>query len=192
MALRPTIQLCLTANCSTLSFTETTGVYNATTNPYGYGAPNITIGEAVNGTLIITAPDLTTYTFVWLILPSNNPDLSTIISLATLGGRTSVEDGFWNFQYTITDVYATPYVAQKGYYFYCQSECCVAKLLTKIDLDKMTECGKNTKILDDYTKAKVLLQSIKNAASCLNNTNYLKAKALLEKICKNSNCKTCN
>lgn len=190
MALRPTIQLCLTANCSTLSFTETTGVYDVTTNPYGYGAPNITIANAVSGSLYITAPDLTNYTIS--MPPSNNPNLSTTIVLATLGGRTSIEDGFWNFEYTITDVYAAQYVVEQGYYFYCQSECCVAKLLTKIDLDKMTECGKNTKILDDYTKAKVLLQSIKNAASCLNNTNYLKAKALLEKICKNSNCKTCN
>lgn len=190
MALRPTIQLCLTANCSTLSFTETTGVYNATTNLYGYGAPNITIADAISGSLVITAPDLTTYTIS--IPPSNNTDLSTTIVLATLGGRTSVEDGFWNFEYTITDVYTTQYVVEQGYYFYCQAECCVAKLLTKIDLDDCMCNKQNTKNLDDYTKAKVLLQSIKNAASCLNNTNYLKAKALLEKICRNSNCKTCN
>jgi len=97
MALKPTIQLCLTANCSTLSFTETTGVYNATTNPYGYGAPNTTIANAVSGSLVITTPDLVNYTIS--IPPSNNPNLSTTIVLANLGGRTSVEDGFWNFAY---------------------------------------------------------------------------------------------
>jgi len=190
MALRPTIQLCLTANCSTLSFTETTGVYNATTNPYGYGGPNTVITNAVSGSLIITTPDLSTYTIS--IPPSNNPDLSTTIVLANVGGRTSVEDGFWNFTYTVIDNLTYPYSTSKGYYFYCQSECCVAKLLTKIDLDDCMCNKQNTKNLDDYTKARTLLQSLKNAASCLNSANYLKAKALLEKICRNSNCKTCN
>jgi len=190
MALKPTIQLCLTANCSTLSFTETTGVYNATTNPYGYGAPNTTIANAVSGSLVITTPDLVNYTIS--IPPSNNPNLSTTIVLANLGGRTSVEDGFWNFAYTVTDVSANQFAVQQGYYFYCQAECCVAKLLTKIDLDDCMCNKQNTKDLDNYTKARTLLQSLKNAASCLNNVNYLKIKALLEKICRNSNCKTCN
>ena len=190
MALRPTIQLCLTANCSTLSFTETTGVYNVTTNPYGYGAPNTTIANAVSGSLYITTPDLGAYTIS--IPPSNNPDLSTTIVLANVGGRTFVEDGFWNFTYTVTDNLLNTYTTSIGYYFYCQSECCVAKLLTKIDLDDCMCNKQNTKNLDNYTKARTLLQSLKNAASCLNSANYLKTKALLEKICRNSNCKTCN
>jgi hypothetical protein len=192
MALSLDIKLCLDSGCDVLTFYETTGIYNVDTNEGGYGAPNPDANPATqDATIKITDPDGEEYTITLETFPTNNEDSGYELPLSSIGNRTSIEDGYWQFLYTVT-IAGTPYTATKSYFFYCESECCVAKLLAKIEPD---ECGcdeKNNKRIDNYTKARTYLASLKNAASCFNENNFNTIKELLAKLCRNADCKTCN
>lgn len=192
MALIPKIKLCLASNCTTLSFFETTGVYNATTNVGGYGAPNVETSDIDAAVLTVISPSDQTYTIdVFGDFPSDNDEFSIDIDLADLS-RTSIEDGYWQFIYTVTTNAAVEYTANTSYYFYCNAECCVSKLLNAIELEDCNCDNINTDRIKTYVKAKTFLASLKNAAKCFNETNFNKIKDILSKICRNSGCKTCN
>ena len=60
------IHLCQTNNCKTLKLSETTGVYDITSNPGGWdstGATNPSAGDATRVILTITTPANTAYIF---------------------------------------------------------------------------------------------------------------------------------
>jgi len=194
MALIPKIKLCLASNCSTLTFRETTGVYNATTNTGGYGTPNIDTTNIVSAVLSVVDPNGVTYTidlFATGDYPTTNTDLEYTIDLGDLN-RTSIEDGYWEFIYDLVDDQDDEYSGNVSYYFYCNTECCVSKLLNLIELDECMCNEANNDRLETYTRAKALLQSLKNAAGCFDTTKFNKIKTVLQKICRNSDCKTCN
>lgn len=193
MALIPKIKLCLASNCSDLTFYELTGVYNVTTNVGGYGSPNVTTASITSSILTIVAPDTARYAINMLSngYPTSNTELGFTIDLGDLS-RTSIEDGYWQFIYTLIDDSLNVYEVTTSYYFYCNSTCCVAKMLSSIELDDC-DCNKeNTKKINNYIKAKTFLESLKNAARCFNETNFDSIKTILDKICKNTGCKTCN
>mgnify|MGYP003341190035 CR=1 FL=1 len=154
MALEPKIKLCLAANCTGLTFYEETGDYNATTNPGGYGAPNPTLASVDHAELYIwPLYSLTNYvapTYTITITPSDNPDLGTSI-LTDL----NIQDGFWYFVYNLYDntdqVIAT---VEQGYYYYCNTECCVSKLLAAIDLDSCMCAKEHLKDIEKYNYLK--------------------------------------
>lgn len=193
MALTPTIQVCLNSACDTLTLTETTGVYNASTNTGGYGAPNITTSDVETVLLTVIAPDDTEYEIDLTAtdFPSSNDEFEYELDLADLGNRTSIEDGYWQFVYEVVDG-ATTYTATKNYMFYCESECCVAKLLAKVEPDECDCDTQNLKRIENYTKARTFLASLKNAASCFNLDKFDIIKGILTKLCRNADCKTCN
>ena len=193
MALIPKIRLCLANNCTDLTFYELTGVYNAITNIGGYGSPNKELNQIVSANLSIVSPDNTTYNIDMTNynFPSSNIDFNTIIDLSLLS-RTSIEDGYWQFIYTLVDNVSTTHVVTMGYYFYCNIECCVSKLLNKIALNDSLSSKLEINKINEYTKAKVFLESLKNAANCFNTANFNVIKSYLNKICSNSGCKTCN
>ena len=191
MALEPKIKLCLAANCTGLTFYEETGVYNAATNPGGYGAPNPTLASVDHAELLIwPLYSLTNYvapTYNLTITPSDNHDLGTSI-LSDL----NIQDGFWYFVYNLYDA-ADQLIAtvEQGYYYYCNTECCVSKLLSAIDLDSCMCTKEHLKDIEKYTRAKVLLESLKNAASCYNDSLFTKIKTALNSLCASVDCKSC-
>jgi hypothetical protein len=190
MALIPKIKLCLASNCSDLTLYEQTGVYNATTNPGGYGSPNPLISQATSATLVVLTPENATYTVA--ITPTDNPDLAKPINIATFGNATSIEDGYWYFTYTVYDSsLAVLGTYSIGYYFYCNAECCVNKLLANVPLDSCLCTPEYKKAYNQYVEAKVFLEALKNAANCFNTTEFNKIKTILTGLCRNSNCKTC-
>lgn len=58
MALIPTATLTVDTASEVLTLTDTTGAYNASTNPGGYGAPNPAIADNTGTLLTFTLPDL--------------------------------------------------------------------------------------------------------------------------------------
>lgn len=192
MALTPTITLCLNSGCTTLTLRETTGAYNASTNTGGYGAPNPEIAAVTAAVLTVTDPDGTEYEIDLFTegFPTDNEDFEYEIDLADLGDRESIEDGYWQFSYTVTS--GDDYTGTKNYFFYCNIECCVNRLLTLVEADECLCDEVNNKNIDNYIKAKTFLESLKNAANCYNETNFNRIKTLLDKLCRNSGCRTCN
>lgn len=191
MALKLKYNLCVTNNCKQLKFTEETGIYNATTNLTGYGTPNIEIADVVTAVLTIIGPNGISYDvdlFVTGLFPSNTNSIEYTIPLLDYGNPTIITDGQWYFNYTITTNMAETYNTSVYKYFYCNSECCVANMLPNTELCDCCESVNN----DKYITAWTFLQSLKNAAKCGDYTNFTTIKKIIDKLCKNNSCKTCN
>jgi len=198
MALIPNINLCVQSGCTELIFRETTGIYNVTTNPGGYGTPNPNADPAAADSvvLVITSPDGIEYTLDMAGLssfPNDNTEFEYSIPLSLIGDRTVIEDGYWQFTYTVT-FSAVSYSVTKSYFFYCNANCCVSKMLSAISLTDITDVNnsKNNKNIEKYIRVKTLLESIKGAANCGNETQFNKIITLINKFCRNTDCKTCN
>ena len=190
MALQLKFSTCVINGCTQIRFTETTGFYSIV-NTGGYGAPNMEVSDATSATLAITNTSGTTYT-IDLLATTLFPTIITSqyydIPVADIGSPTSITDGEWLFVYTVSDGVDT-YTASKYQYFYCNSECCVTEMLAAIDLS--CDCCKETTDYKNYILAWTQLQSLKKAAACGDSTNFTAIKKIVDKLCKNSSCKTC-
>lgn len=186
MALELNFSICQINSCVDLEFTETTGTYS-TSNPGGYGAPNIALGDVLTAVLTSTSPSGIVYTtnLFTLGFPSSNLSYSTDITLT----GSSLEDGKWTFTYTITTLTET-YTKTIYKLFTCNSECCVKQMLEDLDNDDCG-CKDSSKELNTYLKAWTFLQSLKNAAKCGDINSFTKIKKIVDKLCINKDCKTC-
>lgn len=195
MALTPTINLCLRTGCKQLIFKDTTGEYSLT-NTGGYGSPNPEIADFTEATLTVIAPDNTQY--VIDIFSDGFPTIDTEdeyqIDLADLGNRTFIEDGYWQFIYTIYDNNTdTTYTAVFAGIFTCNTRCCVEKLLLLIDTNKFGLPDKqNEKRIKEYLMAKSYLDSLVYYSYCGNLDKFNNIKRIIDKLCANINCNTCN
>jgi len=187
--------VCLDNACDTLTLTETTGAYSAS-NLTGWGAPNEIISNITVALLQVTSPSGTVSTIDLLSpvsgLPSSNPSLAYTILNADLGNITTVEDGHWQFLLHYRTAGGTIYQKVRNYLFYCNTECCVQELLADIEITDC-DCCKQEDIdkINNYTKAKTFLESLKNAARCYQVSNFESIQAVLTKLCRNSTCKNC-
>lgn len=192
MALTPQISTCVVNGCTQIKITETTGVYSPS-NTGGYGPPNDTVNSFNTAVLTITSPSLVTYTIDLFPLgfPSSNPNFSYTIPVATLG-LTTIEDGQWIFVYTIGDKVppTISYTTTRYSLFYCNSECCVSKKLANLKLEDC-DCCKTDTAYDDYVLTQTMLESLKNAAKCGDTSKFAKIKKIIDRLCANTNCKTC-
>lgn len=175
------------SSCSTFTLYELTGAY-ASTNTTGWGSPNATTSSITGAVLQVTTPsgalitiDLITHSF-----PSSNTSYSYDITAASLGGY---EDGKWEFLLYYTDG-VDYYMKKHVRLFYCNTECCVTKMLSNI-LISDCDCCENDISIKKYLKAKVFLEALKNAAKCYQIENFTSIKKILDKLCANSDCKTC-
>lgn len=206
MALIPKLQFCLNNSCSELLISETTGAYNALTNVGGYGAPNPELVEVLGYTLTITDPNDVEYTIDLFgvgigYFPTTDSTIEYSIPLTSLGNRTVIEDGYWQFSWEVTGLIdnfpdpGTNFTAtgNSASYFTCNAECCVAALLAKIDIDEdECNCNDNSKNIMNYLKAKAFLESLKNAAFCGKLTLFNTIQSAITKLCNKTDCKTCN
>lgn len=193
MATIVNFDVCLDNSCSTLTLTETTGAYSAT-NTGGWGAPNEITSNITIAILQVTPPSGVPVTINLLSpvsgLPSSNPSFEYTISNGTLA-ITSVVDGHWQFLLYYKTAGGTVYQKLRNFLFYCNTECCVQSLLADIVVEDCDCCNQDKKI-DIYLKAKVFLESLKNAARCYQVDNFESIQEVLEGLCNNSDCSTCN
>jgi hypothetical protein len=186
MALVPSINVCVRDACSTIIFKETTGAYNVTTNPTGYGAPNPTVVSVTAAGLTVTPPSGAGYSIDMLAegFPTSNEDLEFELT------DTPYEDGLWTFVYTVTSG-ATTYTATYSALFHCTITCCVNKML--LDIDTECDCDElNSKKIQEYTKAKAFLDALKGYAYCGSTEKFDNIYTILQRMCGNTECKTCN
>jgi len=194
MALKLTFDICVTNGCTVFKLSELTGQYSATNlTGYGYTEDNPPTEVMASATLTIISPSNITYTvdvmtqFNW---PTSNPYLFANITAESLG-LTTLEDGLWIFTYTLVEEdTGTIYSTTKNYLNFCTSNCCVSQMLANLNLD---ECGCecNDVQYENYLKAWVQLEGLKNAAKCGDIESFNNIKKIVDKLCKNINCKTC-
>ncbi len=190
MALKLKYNICVNNTCTQLKFIEETGIYNTITNTTGYGAPNASIPSILTAVLTITGPNNTSYTidlFATTLFPSTTNLIEYTIPLSQYGSPTNIIDGQWRFNYKITEISGNSYNTEIYKYFFCNSECCVKNMLPDT---KICDCCDN-KENSDYNTAWTFLQSLKSAARCGDYNNFTNIKKIVDKLCKNSKCKTC-
>lgn len=190
MALAINFDICIDSSCSTFTLTELTGLYSAT-NTGGWGTPNPATGTITSAVIQVTSPSgsITTINLITNGFPSSNTSFSYDITNSALGTTSTLEDGAWKFFLFYSDG-SNDYQKVHNYLFYCNTACCVNKMLNNIEIEEC-DCCNNSKSIKDYLKAKVFLDVLKNAAKCFQVDNFTSIKKILDKICVNVGCKTC-
>lgn len=193
MAVILSFEICQSGGCDSLIFKETTGIYNATTNPNGWGAPNEATSDATEATLEIELGDGSLYT-IDLFATGDFPTTDTTFEyeiLPTDIGYSSdddqIDDQIITFTYTVVTG-TTTYTQVVKQAFYCQAQCCVNTMFINLDF----ECDCNKDQIDLALKAFAMLQGLKQASACGNATNFTNILTQLNKLCLNTNCSACN
>ncbi len=182
-------EICQVNSCKDLVFSETTGAYNATYNLTGWGTPNLTLAEAASATLTITNPS-GGITIINLV-PQGFPTDDLTLDGYTIASATALPDGQYTFTYTVVSNAnpAVTYTKTISKLFYCNSECCVTKMLPYIEECDTCQSNISSK---NYIIAWTTLESLKAAASCGDVTSFTNLLRIITNLCKNSACKTCN
>lgn len=174
-------------NARELSFTETTGTYNVSDNPGGYGAPNDVVGDATVVELKITPPNGTEITINMLSpatgFPTTNKELEHIVRSQDLGLGTDVQlpDGVWSMTYEVTTpgepsiVTTTQSILISG-----KARCCVNKMLANIDL---CDCDGSdlARALEAFTYYRIAVY----CAQCGDGNKFTETLEIIHKYCNN-------
>lgn len=190
MALSLEFEACLNNKCDEISFTDTTGLYNAATNTGGWETPNESGGDVISATITVydAAKDnlLDTYDVTSAI-----PD--PVTGTIDLGDFTwGQSDGIYTLVYTVI---AKPgdelleYTKEIKVFFYCN-------LLNCIDEEKVKLVGtcdpvKLSKIKENIDTLEMLLYGAKSAFACGNFTEVATIMETASTLCTqlgNCNC----
>lgn len=186
MALKLRFNVCQAGDCSGVTFTETTGIYDAISNLLGWGTPNVALSSYEYAKIEFFLDGVLVHTSEFDdngILPSNNDEFSYDIDVA-------LADGVYTIVYTVqidadttTDSYSTTIYQS----FFCNAKCCVMSMLNDIDVD--CDCSEDT--IERFNQAYALLKGLEYASGCGNISNFNNILAQINKICANSNCQNC-
>lgn len=190
MAVTLNFNLCECCDCTRLTFTESTGAYSASSLPTGWGSPNAATSDATNATLLIQTPSNSTGVTLTLYptFPTSSLTTEYVIKNTDLGlsSDEALEDGEYIFTYTVTTA-STTYTQVKKALLYCNINCCVNRML--LNIEACDECGEETK--DNALTAFIFLQSLKAAADCGNSDKFNSQLTILQKLCGDQDCSTC-
>ena len=195
MAVILDFNICSSKNCKSIQFTETTGTYS-TSVLTGWGSPNDVHTGAEAATLAITPPDGNTYTINLFTsgYPTNTVNQTVIIPNTSIGFSSGekLESGWYEFLYTVTRTTATAfsYTQTKRFFITCQTDCCVAAMFADIADTECTDCQDDK--IDFAMQAYALLEAAKEAGRCGQEDKAENLLALVEKMCNDTNCSTCN
>lgn len=184
--------------CKWLEVTDTTGIYNASTNPYGWDSSstnNPSTTDVTSSTFTIVDPSGLTYTIdsTYPIPSTSNTDIFIIYADDLgLSSTDKLLDGIYEITWTVGFTFngSDETVSNtSSYLFTCQADCGVKNLYLDAIKSSCSSCktGKKQKANEAY---RALLEA-KMAASC---DMPDKAKELLAKaqwIIKTQNCLNC-
>ncbi len=192
MALIVHESVCQSCNCEELNFSELTGIYNATSNPGGYGSPNVTIDDVTGAILTVILGDGTSYNIDIFtdseeqFPTSDTTDVFTIPN-EDIGYITGdkIPDQLITFIYTITFDDGTTSSSTITKLFSCQTKCCVLSMLKKIDFC-CDDCSSTA--MNNFIQAWVLYNAMLASAGCADSEEINKQLSILNKICGSSGC----
>jgi hypothetical protein len=189
------LNFCINESDDAKSFTvkETTGVYNASTNTGGWGAPNPTIASALTSTITIaqlTDADTNTYTDAVVIntyptLPNTTETLFEITAEDVgYGVDSQFPDAVYSLTYTVTSSSGSITPVTKLFGLYSNLDCCIKKMA-----DKVSVCTCNCSELEDNLKEAMRWRRLLQAADCCGNVPaIMKFIEKITKLCSNCGC----
>lgn len=177
---------------TSFTWTETTGAYDASSNPGGYGSPNPEVGECSGVLVISNESSDVTYDDITITLSDSNA--VTVIELADilLDGTaiTEIADGVWKFLFTITDGSENTYTSEVKILVIKDINCSVVELAKKYSDDSCGCC--NNKDFRDYlltAYAKWLALTMSPICGDVNKIDTQRES--LEDYLEEINCKNC-
>ena len=183
MALSPIITAVVSNDQTVLTVTDTTGVYDATTNTGGWETPNISGSDVTAATLDIEFKGTTVQTVNVL---SQIP--ATVTGEIEFNAITinSYADGIGKITYTLTTATQT-FTYELQVLFLQSVSCCVEKYWQAVIDPCACECDAET-LLYNANLAEGLLQGLRNAGACLNTTTVEKTLERLAVLCNYNDC----
>lgn len=185
MAFQQILTACVINNCTELSATDITGVYDVTNNPTGWeDASTISGSDVVSATLDITFNGTAT----------QSVDVTSQIP-ATVTGNIQFNDilidayadGVANIVYTITTATDT-YTYVFSALFTCAVRCCLNKMWSKIVKEACScKCDLKEKI-DDANLAEGLYAALNRAGACGLGDSITTVLDKIKRICEFKNC----
>tara|TARA_R110000851_G_scaffold324266_1_gene491468 strand:+ start:181 stop:741 length:561 start_codon:yes stop_codon:yes gene_type:complete len=173
MPLIPNLKACVADKCTKLILTDATGLYHATTNAGGWGAPNPT-GSGDGG--FVATYSLDGGTAVSVATYVANPVAIAEFSLGEYAH--TLADGWHTITYSITTTAAGTTTGTTKIFTYCNIKCCVfSKMLEMKTLDLCKDVEK----LASYMHLWTLYKSLIYAA---NGCNADEAKDILSRLNK--------
>ena len=181
MAFVPTISACLQKNCNYVVVTDTTGVYDVSTNDTGWGdAVETILASAVTALTIAISQGGTTLVTTNVLSQLPDPVTGEIIySEIEVDG---LIDGEFTVTYTVTTA-STTYTASETYFQACSVRCCIDSKWSTVASNGDTTTSGNTALVYEALGLEGLYASMNNAAASNYTTirnNYL---TKLQRIC---------
>jgi len=180
MAFSPSLSICF-ITCKKISFTDSTNVYNALTNPEGWGPANGVIGSMVD-TAIITVLNSEGDTVFTYDVSSQIPDPVTGDIVFTDYDVEDFGDGEYIIDYTITLDNNDIYTKSISILNTCNFEACIDSLLATVPA-KICEDACNTAYIDEVLLVEGLLYAYQCAAICEKDTIKEEINKRLQRFC---------
>lgn len=187
MSLQLNFSICSSGDCSSITFTETTGEYDAVSNVGGWnGGGNGDIADFHYSLIEFYNSDgdlVDSVSYTNEFFPTSNDEYTKTLSI-------TLPDGVYTIVYTVQEdegsgITHTKTIQQA---FWCNIECCVKQMGLDIDV----ECDCSVDAIAEFNRAYALLKGLQYSAGCGNITRFESILAVLQKICNNSNCSNCN
>lgn len=186
MALELKLSLCFKEKCSKLQISDATGEYDVTTNPTGWGAPNLDLADVDSATVVLIPPggSAINYDVTAEVQGGTIVDGTFLLKLVD---NITLNDGIYTVTYTVVDEDTdTEYTITVKSFSTCKADCCVEKMKTKF---KEELCGCNWENFWDYYKrAEALLYAAKSAFACGKDAQATDLLTQVNKICSIQKC----
>ncbi|MAH44657.1 hypothetical protein CMI37_02460 [Candidatus Pacearchaeota archaeon] len=174
-------------NARELAFTETTGAYNGSTNPGGWGTPNPAIADVTTSARLSITPPGGTATII--NVSTTHPTVDKTIEVVIrsqdigLGTDTILPDGLWEMSYYVEDTVAVPnvtYTNDQTIFVSGQARCCVYGLLADIDISCCDCDGSDmARALEAFTYYRAAIA----CAACGNTSKFTDALGIVNNYC---------
>ena len=192
MAIQPKITACLKNSCSTLSVTDTTGMYDVTNNPSGWpiGYVNTSISAATL-TIFINGVSVKV---VDLINPTNQfpATITGTFTFPDIDLTGIYTDGIITVVYSVTDNASGTPIDLATYDFEalytCQARACIDKMWAEIACKSCSGSCELTDLIDDANLAEGLLRGLESGAVCCDAACINKILAAINQLCNWNNC----
>lgn len=191
MALQPTFTIKPSCNYDQLIFQETTGTYDASSNPGGYGAPNDDTGDVTATSLAIT-DELNTVTFDAITtISASKTNGITYIPLTSLEVSsvdkysTALTDGLFTVTYTVS-VGATSYTYTVKILVLPDTWCKLNSAMVRM-IDPTCHCI-NSGYKDNWLEAFSRLMALEGDAICGDLTSFTQTYTKLNTYLDNLKC----
>lgn len=196
MALIPNFTITVDSDVEGFVFTETTGQYDATTNPGGYGAPNDPLADINSGVLVIENI-ITGVVYDDIAITPADTDTDTAIALTSLlvdgvaayAADEVFADGKYVFTYKLIDTDDTPdtvYQNEVSKLITPALNCKLASLANSIAIDECADCSKKT--INQFLEAFARYKAFYAAAVCLTDAKVITAYNLIYNYVANLKC----